>query len=741
MKKRLRRRDIHNPRAKFAKKVRKITTKSFMATSAAAMVVGPLMSTSLLASAQEINVSQFINSVYASKFENKSEILENAIIQGEIKKAKELIDNKWESNSVENIEDEIERQKKFFEDEEVDFNVYVVQWGDTLSKIAEATGLSVSHLAKVNDLSDANVLLTGDLLIGVSEKVEESLEADGSLNNSTTPSQPSSPSDNNDSEEETNPVKPGDNEENGTDKPTDPVNPDEDDDKETGEPTNPVEPGDDNEDGDTEEPTDPVNPGEEGGDTDQPTDPVEPGDDDENGDTEEPTDPVNPGDEDGDTDQPTDPTTPGEDGEDAELPSRYFPGAVKVITSENTSLAGSATTNSTVVITLPNGSKHEVKADNNANWSFDLPEGVVLEDGEKILFVFQGQDGLEALQAVVGGDPVYVNPGGEDVGGVEVDEDGNLIESPEENEGEDGETGEPENTAPEITLVQDTVNLLKGSNFEVLSYVKNVTDAEEDLTIYDIKVSGSVNTEIVGSYELTLSIEDSGGMKDTKILTVIVSDSEEDLIYTDVPQYPEYVFSTKSEAEGYAFTVLEKQEVLFYSSFYTIQVDGGYRVWFDYNYQYLNNEPPVIETPETGILINVGDSFDVLDYVTITDDQDSESQLNIFVDSNVDVTVPGSYSATITATDRYSATTSATVTITVQETLPKPIEPEDPVEENEETEPVEPEQPSVPLFSTQEEAFAYGNSVLRNQEERIYGSYYVIQVQGGYEVYFVLISK
>lgn len=280
MKKRLRRRDIHNPRAKFAKKVRKITTKSFMATSAAAMVVGPLMSTSLLASAQEINVSQFINSVYASKFENKSEILENAIIQGEIKKAKELIDNKWESNSVENIEDEIERQKKFFEDEEVDFNVYVVQWGDTLSKIAEATGLSVSHLAKVNDLSDANVLLTGDLLIGVSEKVEESLEADGSLNNSTTPSQPSNPSENNDSEES-----------------TDPVNPDEDEDEETEEPTNPVDPGEDDE--DTDQPTDPVTPGEEDGDTDQPTNP---GEEDQDGDSEEPTDPTTPGeDEDGES--------------------------------------------------------------------------------------------------------------------------------------------------------------------------------------------------------------------------------------------------------------------------------------------------------------------------------------------------------------------------------------------------------------------------------------------------------
>lgn len=283
MKKRLRRRDIHNPRAKFAKKVRKITTKSFMATSAAAMVVGPLMSTSLLASAQEINVSQFINSVYASKFENKSEILENAIIQGEIKKAKELIDNKWESNSVENIEDEIERQKKFFEDEEVDFNVYVVQWGDTLSKIAEATGLSVSHLAKVNDLSDANVLLTGDLLIGVSEKVEESLEADGSLNNSTTPSQPSNPSENNDSEES-----------------TDPVNPDEDEDEETEEPTNPVDPGEDDEDDeDTDQPTDPVTPGEEDGDTDQPTNP---GEEDQDGDSEEPTDPTTPGeDEDGES--------------------------------------------------------------------------------------------------------------------------------------------------------------------------------------------------------------------------------------------------------------------------------------------------------------------------------------------------------------------------------------------------------------------------------------------------------
>jgi len=102
--------------------------------------------------------TQVMQSVASANFSAKSDLLEDDQIQSESLQALGAIEGAWEKNTVDEVRAEIARQR------EAGLDAYVVQWGDTLSVLAEATGKSVEELATSNQIGNWHLILTGDIL-------------------------------------------------------------------------------------------------------------------------------------------------------------------------------------------------------------------------------------------------------------------------------------------------------------------------------------------------------------------------------------------------------------------------------------------------------------------------------------------------------------------------------------------------------------------------------------------------
>ncbi|WP_338487224.1 G5 domain-containing protein [Ruoffia tabacinasalis] len=158
------RRVIHSRKNKL---LRKINTKNLL-------LAGSLLSLGALTTHQldaiyaeaSSEIISYLQSENASSFEGKEDLL-NELMLEEIKKAQESQSEEWKENTAEDIKAEIERQK------ELGLEAYVVQWGDTLEMLAEATEQTVDYLVEINQLDEDQDLLVGDLLTGILETVED----------------------------------------------------------------------------------------------------------------------------------------------------------------------------------------------------------------------------------------------------------------------------------------------------------------------------------------------------------------------------------------------------------------------------------------------------------------------------------------------------------------------------------------------------------------------------------------
>lgn len=97
----------------------------------------------------------------SSQFNNKETYLNNETIQRESTQSMNKITGRWGANSVEQVRTEIERQRA------AGLDVYVIQWGDTLSVLAQATGKTVDQIAAENNLGNIHLIFTGDILAGI----------------------------------------------------------------------------------------------------------------------------------------------------------------------------------------------------------------------------------------------------------------------------------------------------------------------------------------------------------------------------------------------------------------------------------------------------------------------------------------------------------------------------------------------------------------------------------------------
>jgi len=301
--------------------MRKVKGKGWIAVATTALALGVSIPTTILAASPQA-IQAVLTSAKSSDFDDKASLASDEAIQTESAKALESITGKWSQNTLDQVKAEIERQK------ELGLEAYVVQWGDTLSVIAEAIESDVQELADANGISDRDLILTGDILNGVLSETESVVvsQAPAQTNNSNqvTPAQPSTPA-----PEAPKPVEP-EPETPDTDKPVE-ENPDTD---------KPVEENPDT-DKPVEENPDTDKPVEENPDTDKPVEenpdtdkPVE-----ENPDTDKPVeenpDTDKPVEENPDTDKPVeenpDTDKPVEENPDTDKPVEEDPGTDKPV--------------------------------------------------------------------------------------------------------------------------------------------------------------------------------------------------------------------------------------------------------------------------------------------------------------------------------------------------------------------------------------------------------------------------
>lgn len=142
------------------KKTMTITAMSALALGGVFLATNVEAQESIRTTVNEVSVS-VMKTRHSSDFEGKEDIQSDETIQKESSSALENITATWTDNSVEEIKAEIERQR------ELGLTAYVAQWGDTLSVLSEAVGVSVEYLVEQNNISDRHLILTGDILVGV----------------------------------------------------------------------------------------------------------------------------------------------------------------------------------------------------------------------------------------------------------------------------------------------------------------------------------------------------------------------------------------------------------------------------------------------------------------------------------------------------------------------------------------------------------------------------------------------
>lgn len=138
--------------------------RKFVVASASALALGLAGLGTLPIYNNGVNVVQALEGYAKAAFSNKDEVESNVLIQHAKAEAQSKVSASWQVRTVEEVKAEIERQKA------AGYPAYVIQWGDTLGAIATATNQSVADLAAVNQLTDVDRILTGDVLTGVLDK-------------------------------------------------------------------------------------------------------------------------------------------------------------------------------------------------------------------------------------------------------------------------------------------------------------------------------------------------------------------------------------------------------------------------------------------------------------------------------------------------------------------------------------------------------------------------------------------
>ena len=244
----------------------------------------------------------------------------------------------------------------------------------------------------------------------------------------------------------------------------------------------------------------------------------------------------------------------------------------------------------------------------------------------------------------------------------------------------------PMNAAPVIHATDKTITV--GDTFDPMADV-TAEDAEDgNLTTKIVVEKNDVKTDVAGKYEVTYKVTDTQGATSTKTITVTVNPKMEPINAAPVIKAEDKTITvgdtfdpmdgvTATDAEDGNLTakiIVEKNDVdttkagKYEVTYKVTDIQGAtstktITVTVNPKMEPINAAPVIKAEDKT---ITVGDTFDPMDGVTATDAEDGNLTAKIIVEKNdVDTTKAGKYEVTYKVTDIQGATSTKTITVTV----------------------------------------------------------------------------
>ena len=240
------------------------------------------------------------------------------------------------------------------------------------------------------------------------------------------------------------------------------------------------------------------------------------------------------------------------------------------------------------------------------------------------------------------------------------------------------------NSAPTMKVAHETVTITKGDKWSIDLHGVTATDKEDGNL--EVKVEGTVDTNTVGTYKVTVTAVDSQGAKVARQLTVVVNDKKnsvpvimaQDITINKGQKYDVALHNaTATDAEDgnltskitYTTTV-DTTRVGKYQTTFKVQDSQGVEASITVNVEVLAVNP--ILTCKDQIEINQGDNYsNSLIGATAKDANGIDISSSIKFNGDVNPSVAGTYYVNVTATDADGLTTTKKVTVLVKEVKPQ----------------------------------------------------------------------
>lgn len=218
-----------------------------------------------------------------------------------------------------------------------------------------------------------------------------------------------------------------------------------------------------------------------------------------------------------------------------------------------------------------------------------------------------------------------------------------------------------------IFLENKTITVELGDDFDASENISSVVFGSLDHVVIEDNVDTSSTGEYTVTYKLrTYKCTAAVSVVDTTAPELTLNDSVTKFVTDDIT--PEDFVSSAFDLAGYTLSLSEDQdftEAGTYTVTVTAEDPSGNRTSKEAALIVeADTQPPVI-SGISDIVLTQGSSADLSSGVTATDDHDEAPSLSVD-SSQVNFNVPGTYTVTYTATDKFGNTSTATRTVTVK---------------------------------------------------------------------------
>ncbi|WP_318766469.1 BspA family leucine-rich repeat surface protein [Lactiplantibacillus carotarum] len=234
-------------------------------------------------------------------------------------------------------------------------------------------------------------------------------------------------------------------------------------------------------------------------------------------------------------------------------------------------------------------------------------------------------------------------------------------------------------TASQVSIDAEDQQVNQGTTWDAAKGFERATDFDGNTVDYaSVTVTGDVNTQVPGEYQVTYSYTDQHGNPATKTTTVTVVASQVAINASDqqVNQGATWDaangFESATDFDGNA---VDYADVTVTGDVNT-KVPGTYEVTYSYTDQYGNaaTKTTTVRLVASQVAVNASDqqvnqgaTFDAANgFESATDfDGNAVDYADVTVTGNVNTKVPGTYEVTYSYTDEYGNAATKTTTVTV----------------------------------------------------------------------------